>query len=176
MEPPTYPDSVVEVQTAFKDLELVCVEECEKHLTRVIDDELWRSIRKKDGREFASLPHWIVHPQPEGLGARSQRSGEFLRSLLLSAGRVAAWVTILDHIRMKRGAPKKVVEDEDCRPFYQVSKASNAIDRKLIRLRSIAPALFQEVAEGTLSLHAALLKAGISKKKVGFVGRRRLAC
>jgi hypothetical protein len=162
-----------ELQHAFTHIGLSTGHRASKNLAQVVDRELWRKSKKKDGSDFESFPYWVVHPQPEGLGIDNQPSAEFLRTLFLAFGRVDIWAQVFEHIRVRQGRPKKIVPGDLFQPFYHPSRSSNAIDRRIRRLQIKAPENFELFLAGKLDFDEALNKAGISRKQSSVVHRLR---
>jgi len=162
-----------ELQGAFTQIGLSAAQGTSGNLARIIDRELWRAPKRKDGSDFESFPQWVAHSQPEGLGIDSKRTAEFLRTLLFEIGRVDIWALTLEYIRVKQGRPKKGVQDDVFRPFYHMSGASNAIDQRIRRLQTKAPEIFQLFMAGNLEFHEALGQAGICRKQSSIVHRLR---
>ena len=147
-----------EVREFLRGLAQLDRERSNANVNLVVDQELWRGSKTRTGEPFSSLPQWVASPEPEGLGVRDQKTARFLRMLLLNAGRLDVWAVILVHVSPGPGRPKTLVGDEDFRPFYRVSTASNAIDRRLHRLFTKEPDVFASVASGAISLAEAEAK------------------
>jgi hypothetical protein len=161
--------TVRDVQAAFKGIGLVSCEKCMEQLGRIIDENLWATYKTTHGVLFGSFPQWVVQTQPEGLGVNNQRSAEFLRKLLIDAGRIGTWALILDYISVKPGRPENLVDDDIFRPFYRVSTASSALDRMLRRLMLERPDLLAQVTSEHVTVRAAALKAGMIKPNSGAI-------
>lgn len=169
---PSVPE-VQELQSAFMHVGLTDCGRTLELLEDAIDQQLWRACKRKDGSDFESFPQWAAHPQPEGLGVDNQRSAEFLRTLLFDMGRVATWALVLEYIRVKQGRRANIALDDDFRPFYRISRASNAIDQRLCRLQTKAPDVAQKFRNGDINFDEALKIAGISRKHTSVVQRLR---
>jgi hypothetical protein len=153
------------LQAAFKNIGLVSSESCTEDVCRTVDEELWRTNKTRNGVPFESFPQWVAYRQPEGLGVSSQKSAEFLRKLLIEAGRVGIWAEILAYICLKQGRPEKLVDDEDFRPYYHVNTASNGYDRLLRHVMVKKPDIYAQVVAGELTVREAARKAGIIAEK-----------
>lgn len=165
--------AVQELQNAFANIGLLNSARSAENLHRIITEELWRKCKKKDGSEFQSFPEWVTRALPEGLGLDNQRTAEFLRTLLLDLGRVDIWAQTLEYIRVRRGRPREFVQDDIFRPFYHVSRASNAYDQKICRLRTKAPNIHRLLLAGEIDLDEALTAAGILRRESNLVYRLR---
>ena len=111
---------------------------------------------------------WVAYPQPEGLGVDSQHGAEYFRDLLLGAGRIGMWASIMEYISVKPGRRENLVDDDSFRPYYHVSTASNAIDRMLRSLKLKRPELYALVLDGQLTLREAAKEAGLIKDSSGW--------
>jgi hypothetical protein len=158
---------VRDLQAAFRGVRQINSEKCIDELCRIIDGNLWSGCESREGVPFESFVHWVVSPQPEGLGIADQKSAEFLRTLLLSAGRIAIWAKTLERICNRPGRPQMLAHSDGLRTFYHVSTSSTSTDRMLLRLLRHRADLFAKVANGILSLGEATKAAGWGRRPSG---------
>jgi hypothetical protein len=133
-----------------------------------VHEKHWHKYKTRDGNSFKFFEQWVAYPQPEGLGVDSQHGPEYFRDLLLGAGRIGMWASIMEYISVKPGRRENLVDDDSFRPYYHVSTASNAIDRMLRSLKLKRPELYALVLDGQLTLREAAKEAGLIKDSSGW--------
>lgn len=139
-------------------------------LVRVLREESWRSFVTQRGEpvEYRRFEQFVTTPPLKGLGASMRLIKKLIDAIEDDVERIAAQDLLDQATQGKRGGSSKinlnVVNIHNEKDLERASGTSK--EAGLRRLRKDRPDLHADVLAGTLSTHAAMVKAGFRQRKI----------
>lgn len=128
----------------------------------MMQKEIWQKRGSVEEKIFATFGDFAIAPQPDGLGARTERTFFILRRELIGGGYMREFTDYLERVVRERGRPRKnLANSEDFPRFRRVPTSMTSLERMLLTLKRAHPEVFADMCAHKLSARQAAIQVGL---------------